>query len=367
MTKQIEVRRWRRLRGIAGVRLGRRARRAVAALLASTILAMNTARADAGLALDAAIPDSVPPGTTLVVGAPTYGLALKLSGELEKLPFKLEIANITGGPDTINAFHAKALDLGSSADIPPIEAEFLGMDVKVVALWVRKDQTTPTYQFGIAPAAHIDSLSDLRGKRIALSAGQAQGSVVYRLLDQLGIDRSEVQFIDLPATSTSYLNALAANLVDAAPLASIQIKRYLDQYGQDGGKVLIPYGVKDNPSNLWVQADTLRNPAKAAAIKLYLQAWARASRWVDTHQAEWLDAYYVKNQGVSPEDAAYIAKQLGNRSFPEDWTDYLKSEQETIDFMAKETGHEAFAAASLFDRRFERVAGEAYAAEPLSH
>jgi sulfonate transport system substrate-binding protein len=339
----------------------------LAALLAASILRATSAQAADSLALDAPIPDSVPPGTSLVVGAPTYGLVLKLSGELEKLPFKLEVVNVGGCPDTINAFHAKAIDVGSSADIPPIEAEFLGLDIKVVAISERKDQTTPSYQFGIAPSARLDSLSELRGKRIALSPGQAQGSVVYRTLATLGIDPSQVKFVELPATGGTYVNALAANLVDAAPLAGIQIKRYLDQYGKDGGKVLAPYGVKDNPGNLWVLAETLRDPAKAAAIKLYLQAWGRASHWVDTHQAEWIDAYYIKDQGVSPDDAAYIAKSLGNRYFPEDWTDYLKSEQETIDFMAKETGHKSFPAESLFDRRFESVAGRAYADEGLSH
>lgn len=72
-------------------------------------------------------------------------------------------------------------------------------------------------------------------------------------------------------------------------------------------------------------------------------------------------------KGGSAEDAAYIAQSLGNRYFPEDWTDYLASEQEMIDFMAKETGHKPFAAETLFDRRFETVAGQAYAAEPVSH
>src|SRR5262245_15052857 len=56
------------------------------------------------LPADAPLPAAVPPGTTLVIGDPTTQKALQLSGEIDKLPFKVEWANISGGPRTIEAF-----------------------------------------------------------------------------------------------------------------------------------------------------------------------------------------------------------------------------------------------------------------------
>lgn len=336
-----------------------------AGLLGTALLVsrLSAALAAATLPLDTPLPDAVPPGTELTVGATTAtGIALKLSGEFDKLPFKLKIANITGGPESIAAFNGRALDLAGSADIPPIQAEFIGLDARIVAVRFRQDQTVPTYQFGIAAKAGIATLADLRGKRIAFSPGQAQGSVVVRTLKQFGIDQKEVQLIELPATGNAYLNALAANLVDAAPLAGIQVKRYVDQYGADGAKILVPDGVKDNPTNLWALTETLQNPAKAAAIRLYIAAWARASRWEDTHRAVWIEAAYVKDQGVSPEDARFIDQTLGKADIPANWAGAIESEQETIDLMAAETRHKPFPAAQLFDRRFETIAGQAYAA-----
>jgi len=321
-------------------------------------LIVASARA-ADLPLDAPIPDTVPPGTVLRVGG-QHDLEFTLAGERDKLPFKLEFANISAGPPTINAFHAKALDVGFSNDIPAIQAAWLGLDVRIVAVRLRKNPEAPAFQFGIAPKAGIASLSDLRGKKIAFSPGQAQGSVVLRTLKQYGIRRDEVELVELPSNGNSYLNALAANLVDAAPLSQIPIKRYAADYAKDGGKVLAPYGIKDNPLILWVRTDTLKDPAKAAALKLYLAAWARSTRWIDTHPDQWVDTWYVKDQGISAEDGRFLETQLGHPDIPQDWTQVIRDEQETIDFMAEETGRKPFDATKLFDRRFETVAGAAF-------
>jgi len=322
-----------------------------------------SAGATESLPLDAPLPDSVPPGTVLRVGSST-DLSLKLAGVADNLPFKLEVANITGGPGTINAFHAKALDIGTSQDIPAINAAWIGIDAKIVAIRLRQNEASTLYRFGIAPKAHIDSLADLRGKRIAYSPGQAQGALVLRTLAKYGIQKGEVDLVELPSTGRAYTDALAANLVDAAPIAGINVKRYEENYGKDGARILQVAGIKDDPSILWVRAETLKDPAKAAAIKAYVRAWARAQYWIDTHRDQWIDAYYVQDQGVSLEDARYILNSQGSADIPLTWNDAIAHEQQTIDFMARETGHKSFDAATLFDRRFETVAGAAYAQTP---
>ena len=94
--------------------------------------------------------------------------ALVLSGEADKLPFKAIWANIAGGPQTIQAFRAHALDVGEVADIPPIHANWTGLPVKIVATRFRQDPINhPIYLLGIAPGAGVNSLADLRGKNIA--------------------------------------------------------------------------------------------------------------------------------------------------------------------------------------------------------
>src|SRR4051812_1438868 len=71
------------------------------------------------LAAGAPVPDSVPAATTLSVGDKEQQKAIEFSGEAAAFTFTVKWANINGGPQTLEAFRAKALDIGSVADIPP--------------------------------------------------------------------------------------------------------------------------------------------------------------------------------------------------------------------------------------------------------
>jgi sulfonate transport system substrate-binding protein len=290
-----------------------------------------------------------------VVGGPTLLPMFKLSGELAKLPFKVEFTTISGGPAVLDAFRANALDVGAGNDIPAIHETWLGFDVKIIAVTRRHSRV----QLGIAPGSNIRTLTDLRGKKIAYSAGQAQGSLVLRVLKRYGIKKSEVQLIPLPSRNDVYVNALVAHLVDAAPIGgTVFAKHFIDQYGRDGARLLAPDHVVENPGNLWVKAELLKDPAKAAAVKAYLKSYIRAALWAESHKQQWIDEYYIKNQGLSRGDAEYVAANLGTLKILDNWDQAIRDEQDTINFMAEETGQRPFDAHRMFDRRFEAVAAQ---------
>jgi sulfonate transport system substrate-binding protein len=142
------------------------------------------------LGADAPLPAQGRTDTKLVIGDPTTQRALELSGEVAKLSFTVEWADISDGPRTIEAFRAGALDVGSVADIPPIHVTWTGLDVRIVAARFRQDPIRhPIYQLGIAPGPKIASLDDLRAKKIACSPGQAQGPLVLRVLQKAGLSK----------------------------------------------------------------------------------------------------------------------------------------------------------------------------------
>jgi sulfonate transport system substrate-binding protein len=328
-------------------------KRNTACILAMLLLAPSTGAVAAG------IPDKVPPGTTLTIGDPITQEALTLSGEINKLPFKVVWANISGGPRTTQAFRAHALDLGAVADIPPIHANWTGMPVRIVAARFRQDPLHhPIYQIGIAPGSPIKTLADLKGKKIAYSAGQAQGALILRILKKLNLTKKDVKLVELPSTTDVYSNALAAKLVDAAPLGGPFAQRYLAQYGRDGAHV-INHGLRDDPAYLYAPVAVLNNPAKAAAIREYVKFWARALLWIGSHHDQWAKGYFVQNQGLSPSDAQFAATIEGQPDIPASWNDAIKRQQETVDLLAQENGEPRLDAANLFDRRFEGVAAAA--------
>jgi len=320
-----------------------------------------------GLPLDAPLPTGSPPGgTTLVIGDPTTERVLEHTGWISQLPFTVKWAKITGGPAVTEAFHAKALDVGSAADMPPVHATWIGIPVKIIAVRQRLDPLNhPLYELGIAPHSGIRTLADLRGKKIAFSPGQVQGEVVLRTLQAAGLSAKDVTLVELPSTGGDlYVNALAGGVVDVAPIAAgTQAKRYLEKFGSEGAQVLPHPSFRDDLTVLYVRQETLRDPAKAAALRAYVALWARAAEWVRGHPEEFADLYYAKDQGLTPEDARYVVSIGGEPDIPRDWTMAVGMEQAAADVMARQTKRPPIVANDLFDRRFQALAADAADAE----
>jgi sulfonate transport system substrate-binding protein len=311
------------------------------------------------LAADTPLLDAVPQGTKLVIGDKEQQKALEFSGAVKDLSFEVEWANISGGPQTLEAFRAHALDLGSVADIPPIHSYWTGIPTKIVAAKFRQDPLNHAiYRLGIAPGVTVSSLADLRGKKIAYSPGQAQGALVLRVLQRAGLSKEDVKLIELASTGDVYATALASRQVDVAPIGGVLIKRYEAKYAKDGATT-IAHGLRDDPSHLYAPVTVVADPAKAAAIREYVQVWARAWRWREANPQEWIERYYVKDQGLSPSDGQWLVDNAGVADIPADWTDVIARHQETIDLLASATGNKPLKAEDLYDRRYESVAAKA--------
>jgi sulfonate transport system substrate-binding protein len=315
------------------------------------------------LPLDAPLPTRVPPGVTLAIGDPVTEHVLEHTGWIKDLPFRVKWAEITGGPAVTEAFHAGALDVGSVANIPPIHAIWVGLPVKMVAVRFREDPDGhPAFELAVSPKARVDSLKDLRGKRIAYSPGQVQGEIVQRVLQSQGLTAKNVTLVELPSPSADiYVNALSAGLIDIAPLGTgAALKRYLERFGPEGAKAL-KSGVRDDFVTMYVPETTLKDPGKAAALRVWVQVWARAQAWINQHPEEWAQAYYHGDQGLSQQDARYVVDAMGRTAVPRDWTDAIAREQASIALMAEATHHAPFDAHRLFDRRFETLPADAFA------
>jgi sulfonate transport system substrate-binding protein len=153
--------------------------------------------------------------------------------------------------------------------------------------------------------------------------------------------------------------------VDAAPLGGVHIKRYLAQYGGEGATT-IKHGHRDDPGHLYAPVKVLQDPAKAAALREYVQRWGAAQRWIEDHPTEWRDGYYVRNQNLSPEDGDYLVKAAGKKDIPTSWTDAIARHQQTIDLLAREQQKPQFDAHKLYDLRFESIGGTAFAGTEAS-
>jgi sulfonate transport system substrate-binding protein len=314
----------------------------------------------AGLALakEAPLPGAVPGGTELTIAGPDRQLQLQLAGLADTLPFKVsQWPNVTTGPDVINAFRARSLDVASNAGIPPIQAYSQGdLDARIVAVRLTRK---PAYVFVTKPRSDVQTVADFRGKQVAFSQGQAQGVVLLRALKLAGLQRTEVTLVEL--NSAQFLTALQAGQVDVAPLSITVATQYLGQYARDGARQ-ITTNVVDLLNILWSPDAVLADPTKAAAIAAYVPIWAQGLVWAHEHPDAWIREWYVSNQGVSEAQAKEIIAATSPPLFPPNWDEAIAWEQETVDLLAEEGFVASFDAEALFDRRFESLAANAVAA-----
>jgi sulfonate transport system substrate-binding protein len=330
-----------------------------AALLSTIGMAALTgcggAEAGPRLELSAALPDAPADDTVLRIGDPATQVALEESGLIDDLDVEVEWANITGGPKTLEAFRADAIDIGSVADIPPLFAHWTGTDVRIVAARETVDpEEHPTYELGVAPGVDVKSIEDLKGKKIAYSPGQAQGALVLNVLREAGLTQDDVEFVEMQSVDDAFSVALAGKQVDVAPLGQSLAKTYLAKYERDGASTIKP-GVRDDAWTLYAPTTVLEDADKAAAIKEYVGVWAKAQQWISDHPDEFAQAYYVDHEGLTPEDASYVVKALGQFTVPTSWDDFIARHQQTVDTLVEAQDQEPLDVETIYDRRFEKA------------
>jgi sulfonate transport system substrate-binding protein len=332
--------------------------RSVLATGAALGLSSCATRASGGatLAADAALPKSVPTGSSLSIASALgeLQLELELSGLIGSLPFNVSgWPNLGAGPDVLAAFRAGSLDVGVNAGIPPIEAHNQGYETRIVAINLTR---SPTYVFATKPHSTIESVADFRGKSLAFSQGQAQGVVLLRALKQAGISYQDVKLVNL--TSDQFLVALEAGQVDIAPLPVTQLPNYLNSYGKDGAHA-VDTNVVDFLTLLWAPTSVLQDAAKAAAIAAFVPIWAKATVWVYEHPDEWEQDFYVKTQSITAAQAKSVVQLSPKPWFPQRWDSAITWEQQTVELLAQGGFIKSFDASVLFDRRFESLAAAA--------
>ena len=238
---------------------GRRRSRLAVSLLAVPLALMTACgggQADGAAALADGRPARPPcPTAPDVVGDPATQVALELSGQLDKVStFEIEWANISGGPQTIEAFRGDALDIGAVADIPPIHATWTGTARKIVAVEVPPGPDQPPHLRARAsrPAWTCKTLADLRGQEDRLQPrpgpgrARAAGAEEGRA-DQGGRQAGRAAEHRRRLRRTRWPPSRSTSPRSAAS----QIKRYLAKYGKDGATT-IAHGLRDDAGHLYV-------------------------------------------------------------------------------------------------------------------
>lgn len=225
-----------------------------------------------------------------------------------------------GAAPLINeAFANGQLDMAYLGDLGSIIGRAAGLDTRVIAAAARGGN----HYLAVAPGSSIDSLADLRGKRVGLFRGTAAQLSFAAALHSAGMSEKDLHIINLDFAAASA--ALAARQIDATwggmnilalrdrGLAQVPLSSHgLSGAGELSGLVLASARLlNEHPE--WLRAIvTAQRQAAAWAVQnpdAYLQLSAEQTGYPAPLLRADLDASGALAEVVSPElDAAFVAQ-----------------------------------------------------------
>ncbi|MDG9923300.1 MULTISPECIES: sulfonate ABC transporter substrate-binding protein [unclassified Pseudomonas] len=138
---------------------------------------------------------------TLRIGYQKYGtlVLLKAKGSLEKRlaeqGIDVQWTEFPGGPQLLEGLNVGSIDFGTTGEAPPIFAQAAGADL----LYVAHEPPAPTSEAILVPKdSSLKSVSELKGKKIALNKGSNVHYLLVRALEDAGLKYSDIQPVYLP-------------------------------------------------------------------------------------------------------------------------------------------------------------------------
>jgi sulfonate transport system substrate-binding protein len=330
----------------------RRRRLALSLIAGATVLAAAACgSSSAGSGSSSGSSHTVP----LTINSTTTQVALQLDGQ--KLPFPVSWVGGASfkGPDAVNAMRGGHLDIGGGRTVVPIQAKSSGLDLKIVGV---QTYSSPTDYVVTAPGSSIKSVADLKGKRVAISPGQGTGVLTLLALQDAGLSFKQVHFVQL--SDTDDIAALEGGQVDAATVSVMNVGAYLQKYPT----ARILQKSEDMALTLYVPASVLKDKTKAAEVREFVKVWQQQTVWEWTHPQQWLEGYFVKNQGLDLSVAKTAFQQSKEKpEFPDNWDEVIKWTQNENKLVNQAGWFKPLDVPALFDRSFEKISDQAVAAQ----
>jgi sulfonate transport system substrate-binding protein len=176
--------------------------------LLSCVLSVSCSRSDPATAREAEAQPASTPAATVRIGYQKSGAPFLLKSKDATLKERLHAENselewleFTTGPLLLEAMRAGAVDLGYVGETPPVFAQAGG----VPFVYVATQPPTPRSEAILVPAGSpLETLEDLRGKRLAFNRGSNVHYFALRALESVGLRLSDVQVTFLaPADARS--------------------------------------------------------------------------------------------------------------------------------------------------------------------
>ncbi|HEX3784876.1 MAG TPA: ABC transporter substrate-binding protein [Pseudonocardiaceae bacterium] len=236
-------------------------------------------------------------------------LPLKLSGELDNLPYKVQFDEFGSGPLVNQAFGAGAINVGFMGDTPAMFAQASNLPLKAIAVSATNGPGTTLLA---RPGSGIHSLADLRGKKIATTSNTAPDGFLLRVLAAQGLTVKDITLVDVPLLNLG--NILQSGTVDAATVSQQQLVDYEQQH-PDAVALTNSRDFHASYSFTLASSSALDDPATKAALLDFVQRLVKSNNWVNSHAQQWITQYYVNTLKQTPAAGQLIYQGSGSSTY----------------------------------------------------
>jgi sulfonate transport system substrate-binding protein len=249
----------------------------------------------------------------------------KITGVFDDAPYKVKFARFDYGPPLVQAAATGDVDLGSVGDVPPITGAAKQFGFKIVAVQRGSDTTKAPENIIVPKDSPIQTLADLKGKRIAVPQGSSAHGLALLALKSVGLTPKDVELVYLsPAAGGTAFNT---GKVDAWSIWNPQSALAVKNGAKIVAKGLPPI---DQVNNYYVASDkSLNDPVRRAALADVLTRIGREFNWAQQNPDQYAKAIATET-GVPIEDARTTVDSYPfkiTQFLPED----LKAEQALSD------------------------------------
>lgn len=229
------------------------------------------------------------------------GLALELGyleEELEKEGFKLNSQGFTGaGPAVNEALASGNIDFALYADFPGIVIQSRGIDTRLISIV----NTQGHAGIVVGDDSGIESVADLKGKKIAYPRGTFIQKYLLQALEEYGLSEADVELINMTTDAEA---ALVSGDVDAIAYTDGVIANLA--FEKNIGKIINTSRENDDWTGAFVligRSDFIDGNEKAATA--FLRAFIRAKEYaVENPQGAY--EIFAEKSRISIETAEYL-------------------------------------------------------------
>jgi sulfonate transport system substrate-binding protein len=263
---------------------------------------------------------------TLRVGYQKSSVSMVLAREHhlfeEGLPgTKVEWIEFLGGPPLIEALNGGSIDIGNIGDIPPIFAQAAGIDIRYIAVEPNDGRTEAIL---LPKDSTVQSVAELKGKRVALLKGSSAHNLFLKSLLRAGLQWKDVNVVYLSPSDGRA--AFEQGKVDAW----VVWDPYYSAAVVDGSAKVLGDGQGLNPAGSFFIASGPFAKQHPQAIAAILKVFAQAQRLsLDQHDES--VALMAKTLGLQPAVVeSYFKHRSPTPSRPLNATD-IATQQGTAD------------------------------------